>query len=108
MVLNVTSDSRKDADDVRVGTMRFEEDQDGARWIDVGSRWYDEVRDVYEKFEITGGDVDGLRRVVEICGSRTMVIATRDDNDIRRAMGSRARAWFEEVCDDSQNFRLRL
>jgi hypothetical protein len=74
--------------------MRFEEDRDGARWIDVGSRWYDEVRDVYEKFEITGGDVDGLRRVVEICGSRTMVIATRDDNDIRRAMGSRTRARF--------------
>ena len=79
--------------------------RDGSTWVRDGSTW---VRGVYEKFEITGGDVGVLRRVGEMYGSRTVVVATRDDNGIRRAMGSRARAWFEEVCDDSQNFRLRL
>ena len=72
------------------------------------SRCYDEVRDRYEKFEITGGDVDELRRVVGVYGSRMMVIARKGDDEVRRTMGSRARTRFEEVRDDSQNFGLRL
>ena len=56
---------------------------------------------------MTGGNVDVLRRVVEVYGSGTVVVATRGNNNVRRTMGSRARARFEKVRDDLRNFGLR-
>ena len=60
----------------------------------MGSIWFDAVRGVYESFEMAGGDVGVLRRVVEMYGSRTKMIATKGDDEVRRTIGSRARTRF--------------
>ena len=72
---------------VRKGSMRIETARDGSKWVRVGSKGFGGC-------EITRDDVGVLRRVMEICGSETGMIAMKGDDDMRRAMGSITRARF--------------